>query len=143
MYIGAILIRHRNAKRWSQNDLFVHSGVSQSTISRIESDKQEADEEQISALSKALGIAPEALQQPDSPVFRVDNQHGGYSNNYFTNRAVPEGELSILKAYLKSVEEKFEQSQQYWHEVVNAKDEQIRSLIQHIQVLSERIGERK
>lgn len=64
LYIGPGLIRHRMAQGFSQADLSTHTGISQSQISRIESNKQMATLAQITRISEALGI-PEALLYPD------------------------------------------------------------------------------
>lgn len=64
LYIGPGLIRHRMAQGFSQADLSTHTGISQSQISRIESNKQMATLAQITRISEALGI-PEVLLYPD------------------------------------------------------------------------------
>lgn len=100
LYIGPNLIRQRNAKGLSQADLETSTGISQSQISRIESNKQSASMEQIERFSEALGIEPDHLKQTDnSIVLNIEHQSGGNSHNYYVHNE--SGEL--LEAYKEHI----------------------------------------
>lgn len=65
LYIGPALIRHRMALGFSQADLSAYTGISQSQISRIESNKQMATLTQITRISEALGVPATMLYPED------------------------------------------------------------------------------
>lgn len=73
LYIGPALIRHRMAQGFSQADLSAHTGISQSQISRIESNKQMATLAQIARISEALGIPATMLYPEDDCVHPEDS----------------------------------------------------------------------
>lgn len=82
-YIGRTLIQLRLQKEnMSQKKLGKMAGFHQSTISRLESDLQPANEEQIKALASSLGITPEQLLNLAAPTLNIEQQMGGYANNY-------------------------------------------------------------
>ena len=70
MCIGQNLRRERETKGWSQEALGLSAdGLSQGTVSLIESNKQEASWEQIISFSKALEISPEQLMRTDNSTY--------------------------------------------------------------------------
>ncbi len=83
MYIGHNLLRQREAKGWSQLALGESAGgISQSTISLLENNQQEAKWDQIEALAKALDVAPDQLIYPMSgPVYHTHIENGDYKLN--------------------------------------------------------------
>lgn len=84
--IGKKLTQKRyEIKDMSQQKLGKEAGISQTTISRLESDLQPATDKQILSLSKVLGISPESLKDLPAPNFHIENHNGGYGNNYLVN----------------------------------------------------------
>ena len=85
-YIGKKLTQKRyEIKDMSQQKLGKEAGISQTTISRLESDLQPATDKQILSLSKVLGISPESLKDLPAPNFHIENHNGGYGNNALVN----------------------------------------------------------
>ncbi len=66
----------------SQIELARRTGIGQSTISRLESDLQPADEPQRLKLAEQLDIAPEELLGLPAPSFHIEHHQGGHSYNY-------------------------------------------------------------
>lgn len=90
MRIGHNLRRFRDSKGWTQ-DAFAHLvGLGQSTISNIESNKQDVTWEQIELFSEKLGITPEELIRQDAPIFNSLHQQGGQANNYIIHNGAEE-----------------------------------------------------
>lgn len=93
-YIGRSLVQLRfQQKNMSQKELAKRTGVHQSTISRLESDLQAANIEQINTLAQTLGTTPEELSGYAPPTLHIENQNGGYANNYLIQHNV-----EIIKA---------------------------------------------
>jgi len=111
MRIGKNLIRHRNAKGWSQEDVASMAGMSQSNYSKIESDKQDVKWEQIESLANILETEPEELIRQDSIVLNIETQNGGNANNYVVQNnaeaiiAAKDETIASLKAHLKGLED--------------------------------------
>jgi transcriptional regulator with XRE-family HTH domain len=90
MRIGHNLRRIRESKGWTQ-DAFAHLvGVGQSTISNIESNKQDVTWEQIELFSQKLEITPEEMIRQDAPIFNSLHQQGGQANNYIIQNGAEE-----------------------------------------------------
>ena len=88
-YIGTQLLILCEEKGFSQSELVEKSNIGQSTLSRIMSDKQRANSEQIRALAQILGVEEQELtDKQDAPVFHSHNQKGGYANNYFMQKGL-------------------------------------------------------
>jgi transcriptional regulator with XRE-family HTH domain len=111
MRIGKNLIRYRFAKGMSQEGIAREIGMSQGNYSKIESDKQDASQEQIEALASVLDVSPAALVAPEGPFYNIENQHGGHANNYFVQHgaeaiiAAKEETIGVLKERLQMLEE--------------------------------------
>ena len=111
MRIGKNLIRHRNAKGWSQEVVASMAGMSQSNYSKIESDKQDVKWEQIESLVNILQTEPEELIRQDGIVLNIETQNGGNANNYvIQNNAeaiitAKDETIASLKAHLKGLED--------------------------------------
>ncbi len=56
--------------------------MSQSTLSRMESDLQPSNEHQRQKIAAQLNITPEELLGLPAPSFHIENHNGGYGNNY-------------------------------------------------------------
>ncbi len=81
MRIGHNLRRLRESKGWSQEAFALVVGASQSTISNIESNKQDVTWEQIELYSRKLETTPEELIHQDAPIFNNHHQQGGQASN--------------------------------------------------------------
>jgi transcriptional regulator with XRE-family HTH domain len=83
-FIGPNLIRHRNKKNMSQQDVASAVGMSQGQYSKIESDLQSPSDEQIAAFAAILDTTPEELTGSTPVVINghVETQHGGNANSY-------------------------------------------------------------
>ena len=104
LYIGSNLIRYRNAKGLSQADLENATNISQSQISRIESNKQSASVEQIERFSEALGVETDLLKQTDnSIILNIEHQSGGNSHNYYVNNQSAEA-LDVYREYIAALQ---------------------------------------
>jgi transcriptional regulator with XRE-family HTH domain len=101
MFIGQNLRRERESKGWSQEALgMAAGGLSQGTVSLIESNKQEASWEQIINFSRAFDIPPEQLIRSDnSPVINIGTQQGSSHNHNNGHNYVihSDGEVAALK----------------------------------------------
>jgi Predicted transcriptional regulators len=82
MRIGHNIRRFREAKGWSQEALALQLGISQSTVSNVESNKQDLAWEQIEQWAYTLEVPPEEITRQDAPTFNSYNQQGGQANNY-------------------------------------------------------------
>ncbi len=82
MRIGYNLRRLRESKGWSQEAFALMLGMSQSTVSNIESNKQDVAWEQIERWALLLEVPPEELIHQDAPVFNSHHQRGGHASNY-------------------------------------------------------------
>jgi transcriptional regulator with XRE-family HTH domain len=60
---GARLRQLRRERAWSQRDLAGHSGVSQDTITRLETGQREAQPRTMRRLAEALGTEPRELMK--------------------------------------------------------------------------------
>ena len=63
---GARLRQLRRERAWSQRDLARHSGVSQDTITRLETGQREAQPRTMRRLAEALGVEPRELMKRSS-----------------------------------------------------------------------------
>lgn len=80
-FIGRNLAFFRMAQKLSQPELGELCHMSQSKISRFETDEQSALPEEIEQIAAALGIGAELLTTA-APTFNNENQQGGYAGNY-------------------------------------------------------------
>ncbi len=63
---GARLRQLRRERAWSQRDLARHSGVSQDTITRLETGQRDAQPRTMRRLAEALGVEPRELMKRSS-----------------------------------------------------------------------------
>jgi len=82
MRIGHNVRRYREKRGWKQESLAEKIGMSQSNLSNIESNKQDATWEQIQAIAQALEVSTKKLTSQKSPVFNSNYQQVGHANNY-------------------------------------------------------------
>lgn len=83
MRLGSNIRRYRETKGWSQEALARSiEGMSQSSISRIESNEQDLSWEQIESFAKAFNIDVQELVNQAAPIFHNHNQQGGNASNY-------------------------------------------------------------
>jgi len=66
--IGKRIERLRDARRMTQVDLAQLAGMKQNSVSRYESGKQMPSREAVSALARALGVHPAAIEYGTLPV---------------------------------------------------------------------------
>ena len=85
MRIGHNIRRYREKKGWKQESLAEKIGMSQSNLSNVESNKQDATWEQIQAIAEALEISTQKLTKQKNPVFNSNHQQGGHANNYIVH----------------------------------------------------------
>ncbi|MFN0033627.1 MAG: helix-turn-helix domain-containing protein [Saprospiraceae bacterium] len=85
MRIGHNVRRYREKKGWKQESLAEKIGMSQSNLSNIESNKQDATWEQIQAIALALEVNTKKLTAQKNPVFNSNHQQGGHANNYIVH----------------------------------------------------------
>lgn len=69
--LGARLRAVRRARGWTLDDLASRSGMSASTLSRLESGKRQASLELLLPLTRQLGVRIDDLVRPESPDPRV------------------------------------------------------------------------
>ncbi len=118
MRIGTNIRIHRELRGWSQEALAASlSGISQSTISRIENNDQDVSWEMIEALAKAFSISVEELVRPVQAVFNHPHQQGNHAANFIMLQGMEEAliakdklivakdeMIALLKSRIKELE---------------------------------------
>jgi transcriptional regulator with XRE-family HTH domain len=91
MRIGTNIRFQRELRGWSQEALAASlSGISQSTISRIENNEQDVSWEMIEVFAKVFSISTDELIHPAQPVFNNHHQQGGHAANYIVLQGMEE-----------------------------------------------------
>ncbi len=127
MSIGHNIRREREKRNWSQ-DIFAHlTGMSQSNLSNIESNKQDVTWKQIELFAHVLEILPEILVRGD---FSAPNQYK-QENNASETGSSDKGEQENLSKVFLALSDK-----------IHSQEEEIHFLRQQVQSLTDLLAKK-
>jgi transcriptional regulator with XRE-family HTH domain len=130
MYIGHNLLRERESRKWSQESVANQAKMSQTNYSNIETNRQEAKQEQIDVFAKIFGVEQEQIIASVSSTELVHiglqkGTHQNNGNNYITHS---DGEVQALKSHIKSLEDQILSMSAFENEFIQELKERIHQL---------------
>jgi transcriptional regulator with XRE-family HTH domain len=142
MFIGHNLLREREAQKWSQESVANQAQMSQTNYSNIETNRQEARQEQIETFAKIFGVEITKLIEPkteDTTAVKIGTQNGTHQNNGNNYITHSEGEVIALKSHIKSLEDQILTMRAFESEFIQELKERIRQLETDIKFWKEKV----